>query len=73
MKPQDVKERLSEITAKTYDITLEDMLEFDVLSVQLDWEEALPFISAVERILDDPIYTGDVPADYLSTGDDDDD
>ncbi|GAA0456694.1 MULTISPECIES: hypothetical protein [Sphingomonas] len=67
MKPATV-ERLTELIGKGYDLTLDDMSEFDFLTTQMDWEDACRAIDAVKLIITDPIYEGDVPADYFEDG-----
>lgn len=68
MKPQEAVERLTELIGKGYDLKLEDMSEFDALSVQLDYPDACRAIDAVNLIISDPIYTGDIPFDYFEDG-----
>ncbi len=58
-------EALTAIAGKGYDLTLDDMLEFGALSTQVDWEDACRAIDAVKLVIDDPIYKGDIPADYF--------
>lgn len=68
MSPQ-THEALSELIAKGYDLTLEDMTEIEFLQMQLPWEDACRSIDAINLIITDPIYQGDIPADYFDQGD----
>lgn len=70
--PQLTIDRLTELIGKGYDLTLDDMPEFDALSVQLDWPDACRAIDAVKLIITDPIYKGDIPADYFGEDEADD-
>lgn len=63
--PQQTLERLTELIGKGYDLTLEDMIEFDALSVQLDYSDACRAIDALTLIITDPLYKGDIPPDYF--------
>ena len=58
-------ERLTELIGKGYDLTLDDMTEFDFLTTQVDWDVACRSIDAVTLIISDPIYKGDIPPDYF--------
>lgn len=68
MKPQTL-DALSVVIAKGYDLTLEDAQEIDFLTTQVDWEVACRAFDAVRLIITDPIYQGDIPADYFDTED----
>lgn len=62
---QQTPERLTDLIGKRYDLTLIDMASFDAMSVQLDYPDACRAIDAVRLIINDPLYKGDIPADYF--------
>jgi len=63
--PLQTLDRLTELIGKGYNLSLEDMNEFDFLSTQVDWEVSCRAIDAVRLIITDPIYKGDIPEDYF--------
>ena len=63
-------DKLTELLAKGYDLTLEDAIEIDVLTTKIDYEDACRALDAARLIICDPLYTGNIPYDYFDFADD---
>lgn len=66
MTPHD---EIATITAKGFGMTLTDAVDLDYLTTQIPWEDACRVLDSVRLVINDPIYQGDIPANYFDDED----
>ena len=58
-------DKIADILGKIYDMTLEDARELSWLALDLDYPDQCRVLDGARIIVCDPLYKGDIPADYF--------